>query len=62
MYDNMQAFKTLIYPWRLFMQEAVALIVIIAILRYFLIRLKDMTPTKLYVMILSVTAIMLFMT
>lgn len=62
MYDNMQAFKTLIYPWRLFMQEAVALVIIIAILRYFLIRLKDMTPTKLYIMILSVTAIMLFMT
>lgn len=62
MYDNMQAFKTLIYPWRLFVQESVALIVIIVILRYSLIRLKDMTPTKLYVMVLSVTTIMLFMT
>ena len=61
MYDNIQALKTLLYPWRLFMQESVALILIIATLRYFLIRLKDMTPTKLYFMILSVTVAVIYM-
>ena len=60
MYDNIQAFKTLLYPWRLFIQELVFLIVIIAILRYTLIRLKDMTPTKLYLMILLVTLAVVF--
>jgi hypothetical protein len=61
MYDNIQALKTLLYPWRLFMQESVALILIIATLRYFLVRLKDMTPIKLYFMILSVTVAVIYM-
>ena len=58
-YDNIQAFKDLAYPWRIFMQEAVSLIFIIAILRYSLVRLKDMTTAKIYVTVLTVTALLL---
>lgn len=61
-YDNIQAFKDLAYPWRIFMQEAVSLIFIIAILRYSLVRLKDMTTTKIYITVLTVTVLLLVTT
>lgn len=42
------------------MQESLALIFIITTLRYFLIRLKDMSSNKLYFIILWVTVAVIY--
>jgi hypothetical protein len=61
-YDNIQFFKDFTYPWRLFLQETATLIAIILVLRYCLGRLKDMSSTKIYMVITLVTGMLLTMT
>jgi len=60
-YDNPQFMKDYTYPWRLFTQEISMLIFIIIIMRYALVRLKDIAPFKLYTIILTVTLLFLSM-
>lgn len=61
-YDNIQFFKDLTYPWRLFIQEAAMLIFIIALLRFALLRLKDISVFKLYSILFIVSTIIFMMT
>ena len=51
MYDNSQFFKNFNYPWRVFLQEVTVLILIIILLRFAVIRLKDTAPLKLFLVI-----------
>lgn len=60
-YDNPQFMKDFTYPWRLFIQETSMLIFIIMIVRYALVRLKDIAPFKLYTIILVTTILFLSM-
>lgn len=61
-YDNPQFMKDFTYPWRLFTQEISMLIFIIMIVRYALVRLKDISQIKLYTIIFITTILFLNMT
>lgn len=60
-YDNPQFMKDFTYPWRLFTQETSMLIFIIILVRYALIRLKEISTFKLYTIILITTVLFLSM-
>ena len=60
-YDNPQFMKDFTYPWRLFTQESSMLIFIIIIVRYALIRLKEISVFKLYTVVLITTILFLSM-